>query len=94
MAHKGAGEETRKAETKEESPKATKTREAESKEGGGHQHGEGKTAGGSEGERIGNARADDGESVRGIPRILLTENRGRWSGLKEKGECKAIDSTL
>jgi hypothetical protein len=76
VAHKGAGEETRK-QNQETCLRATRTREAESRDGGDYQRGEGKTAGRSKGERISNTRADDGESVRGISRMLLAKNRGR-----------------
>jgi hypothetical protein len=68
MAHKGAGEETRNQGI---CPKATKAREAESRDRGDHQRGEGKTAERSKGERISNAEADDVETVCGILRMLL-----------------------
>jgi hypothetical protein len=76
VAHKGAGEETRK-QNQETCLRAIRTRKAESRDGGGHQRGKGKTAGRSKGERISNVRADDRESVYNIPRILLAENRER-----------------
>jgi hypothetical protein len=54
-----------------------KTREAESRDGGGYQHSEGKTAGRSKNKQISNIRADNRVSIYSISRMLLAENRGR-----------------
>jgi hypothetical protein len=72
----GRREETRKIQTKGHARTRQQPQRAENEGGGGHQRGEGRTVGRSKGDRVGSARADDGESNCGIRRMLLAENRG------------------
>jgi hypothetical protein len=94
MAHKGAGEKTRKIQTRGRAWTRQQLQRAENGGGGDYQRGKSRTVGRSKGEQVSSTRTDDRESNYSVRRMLLAKNRGWQIDSKKESKQGAIGLTL